>query len=104
MSRPDDPVATNRVGAYLGQPVRDRDGALLGQVADLVTEPDAEGRERVVAVVVVRGPWGRLLGYERAEHTGPWLLQRLARAILRRDMRRVAWPDATIEPGWPDAS
>jgi hypothetical protein len=43
------------------------------------------------------GPWGRLLGYERPEVRGPWLLEVLARWILRRKARRVAWHDVRVE-------
>jgi hypothetical protein len=51
--------------------------------------------------MVTRGPWGRLLGYEHDQHTGPWLVERLARRILRRDVRRVAWADVDLSPA-PD--
>jgi hypothetical protein len=90
-----------RVGALLDRAVHDRDGALLGRVAGIITETDAQGRERVVALVVTRRPWGRLLGYEHDEHTGPWLLQWLARRLLRRDVRRVAWADTDLSRDEP---
>ena len=93
MSPPDG----GRVGALIDRPVRDRDGVLLGRVADLVTEADARGRERVVALMVAGGAWGRLLGYERPDRTGPPLLDRLARLVLRRSVHRVAWQDATVD-------
>jgi len=43
----------------------------------------------VTALIVTAPPWGRLLGYERAEVGGPWILERFARFILRRDTHRV---------------
>jgi sporulation protein YlmC with PRC-barrel domain len=85
-----------RVGALLGQPVHDRDGRLLGRVADLVTEADADGREQITQILVTKGPWGRLLGYEDNQPTGPWLLDRLARAIFRRDAQRVDWSEVQL--------
>jgi hypothetical protein len=85
-----------RAGAYLGRIVRDDTGVVLGRVADLETERDADGRERIVAVVAVRGRWGRLLGYERAEVIGPWLLEWFARLVMRHEMRRIAWEQARV--------
>jgi hypothetical protein len=83
-----------RVGALLGVPVHDGSGTLLGRVTDLETDRAADGRERIVAVLVTHRPWGRLLGYERDQLNGPWLLEWLAARILRREMRRVPWPQA----------
>jgi hypothetical protein len=80
----------------LGRSVRDTDGKPLGRIVDLVVEPDGEGRPRLTAVVVTAGPWGRLLGYEREQVDGPWLLETLARAILRRDMTTVLWHRITL--------
>jgi hypothetical protein len=65
-----------------------RDGS--GRVADIETTRGADGVERVTALVVTAGRWGRLLGYERDQH-GPWVLQWLAGRVLRRRTRRVSW-------------
>jgi sporulation protein YlmC with PRC-barrel domain len=89
--------ADRRASALLGRPVRDRSGVLLGRVADIETDTDDRGRERVVAVVVTGRPWGRLLGYERDERVGPWLLEWFARLVLRRNMHRVPWAEAGLE-------
>jgi len=64
-----------------------------GRVADLITETAPDGGERVVSAYVVRQPWGRLLGYERDQTSGPWLLEKLARAILRRNATEVPIAD-----------
>jgi len=85
-----------RVGALLGQSVRDHEGTLLGRVADLITERDADGREQITQILVTKGPWGRLLGYEDSQPTGPWLLDRFARAVVRRDSQRVDWSDVQL--------
>jgi hypothetical protein len=86
-----------RVSALLGRPARDPTGAVLGRVADLITERDTDGRERVVALVVPAGRWGRLLGYERAGQRGPWLLERFARLAFRRGIREVPWSQVRVE-------
>jgi sporulation protein YlmC with PRC-barrel domain len=91
--RPDDLDAPIRVGELLGRAVTDRSGRAVGRIADLETARDADGREKVVALVVTAGRWGRLLGYERDEATGPWVLEQLARRVLRRRTVRVSWED-----------
>ena len=35
--------------------------------------------------------WGRLLGYERDQVREPWIIDTLARAILRRRATTVPW-------------
>jgi hypothetical protein len=35
-----------------------------------------------------------LLGYERDEVDGPWVLEWFARLVLRREMHRVPWDQA----------
>jgi hypothetical protein len=81
-----------RVSELIGRTVHAPDG-FTGRVADVEVDGTA-----VVALIVVRGPWGRLLGYERDTVRGPWLLETLARAVLRRHSRRVAWSDARFGP------
>jgi hypothetical protein len=60
-----------------------------GRVTDLVLR-DGE----IVAVIVTKRPWGRLLGYEREQTSGPWLLEAVARRVLRRDSREIPWSEA----------
>jgi hypothetical protein len=89
-----------RASVLLGQTASDAAGNRLGRVADLETVRDGDGRERLVAVVVTDGPWGRLLGYEREELAGPWLLEVAARRIMRRHTRRVPLAEAHLDlPG-----
>ncbi|MFG3691405.1 hypothetical protein [Micromonospora sp. NPDC047740] len=90
----DQPDVPLRAGALLRQPVRDLAGRIIGRVADIETTRVSDGRERVTALVVTAGRWGRLLGYERHETRGPWLLERLARIVLRRHLTRVPRQDA----------
>jgi hypothetical protein len=92
----DDVARPVLVSDLLGRTVVDAAGRPLGRVVDLLAEPDPHGRPRLVAALVVRGPWGRLLGYEREQAGGPWIVEVLARAVLRRRQRRVAWPDLRL--------
>lgn len=80
-----------RASDILGRQVHDSDGRPLGRIADLITETTPDGGHRVTAALVVTGRWGRLLGYERDETTGPWILEHLARIILRRNTTEVPW-------------
>ena len=80
-----------RAGDLLGRAVHDEDGRRIGRIADLEVADGA-----VVAAVVTAGPWGRLLGYERAGAHGPWILETLARKVLRRDSRRIPWSDLRL--------
>ncbi|MFI5890089.1 hypothetical protein ACIA5D_08200 [Actinoplanes sp. NPDC051513] len=75
-----------RAGDLIGRRVGD------GRIADLITDD----RNRVVAAIVVRGRWGRLLGYERDETAGPWLLEQFARRIWRRNAVEVPWEDLQV--------
>jgi hypothetical protein len=85
-----------RTHELMGERAYDRAGGYLGRVADLAAEPDAEGRMRITHVVVSPGLWGRLLGYERREVAGPWLLEHLARSVLRRGVRQLPWDEVRI--------
>ena len=80
-----------RASDLLGERAVDGSGRDLGRIVDLVCETDADGRPELVAVLAVRGPWGRLLGYEREQVRGPWIVETLARWILRRQMTTVPW-------------
>ena len=88
-----------RSGDLIDQPAYDRSGTYLGKVVDVVLEPGADGLPTVARVLVNRGWHGRLLGYERREAHGPWLLERLAR-LLRRGNRPLDWSEVRI--GRPD--
>jgi len=76
-----------RAGELIGRPVAGADGKPLGRIADLVVDD----HHRISAVIVVHGRWGRLLGYERDETGGPWLLEQLARRVWRRNAEEVPW-------------
>ena len=92
-------AAPPRASGLLGRAVFDAAGAPVGRIADLIVERDATGRWAVRAAIVVKGPWGRLLGYERATAHGPWLLETLARMVLRRESREVPWREVRLDRG-----
>lgn len=96
---PADPTEPLRASQLLGLRVHDRAGHVVGRIADLHTERDPDGRELLTAAIVTTGRWGRLLGYERREVTGPWLLERLAHLIIRRHSRHIRLDD--LGDGWP---
>jgi hypothetical protein len=91
--RGDELVGSARAGALIGRRAYDRAGNDLGRIADLIVDRQPDGSLRVTQVVVARRPWGRLLGYEREQVTGPWLLQTLARIVMHRRVRIVDWAD-----------
>ena len=84
-----------RASDLLGRVAVDPDGRPIGRVVDLVAEDGTDG-PRITAAIVVRGPWGRLLGYERDEAAarGCW---RRRPAILRRNMTTVPWESLRLE-------
>jgi sporulation protein YlmC with PRC-barrel domain len=88
--------AVERASDLLGLKVYDAEGKYLGRIADLVTEGDDD--PVIVAAIVTRPPWGRLLGYERESATGPKLLELLARSVMRRDSQRIDWNDLRLSP------
>jgi sporulation protein YlmC with PRC-barrel domain len=84
-----------RASDLLGATVYDAGGRSLGRIADLIT--DDSNPPAIVAAIVTRPPWGRLLGYERESATGPKLLELFARAALRRNSQRIDWRDLHLE-------
>ena len=88
-----DSVGIVRAGALIGREAYDRAGNRLGRIADLIAEGDPQSGMRVTHVVVAQRPWGRLLGYERAQATGPWILQAFARIVMHRRVRTIPWHD-----------
>jgi hypothetical protein len=88
-----DAVGTVRAGALLGRVAYDREGNRLGRIADLIADGDPRTGLRVTGVVIARRPWGRLLGYERKQVAGPWLLQAFARAVMHRRVRTIRWDE-----------
>jgi hypothetical protein len=83
-----------RASDILGRTATDRDGKPLGRIVDLICEPHPDdGAPTITAALVVNGPWGRLLGYEREQVAGPRLIETLARHILRHTQTTIPWTD-----------
>ena len=80
-----------RTSDVLGRRARDASGRDVGRIVDLICEIDADGRPELVAALAVRGPWGRLLGYEREQVRRPWILEKLSGWVLRRRTTTVPW-------------
>jgi hypothetical protein len=86
-------VGDIRAGALIGRAAYDKRGNRLGVIADVIADGDLRQGLRITHVVVAQRPWGRLLGYERQQATGPWLLQALARIIMHRRVRTIEWTE-----------
>jgi sporulation protein YlmC with PRC-barrel domain len=95
---------TLRARDLIGRRVRDRSGVHLGRIADLVADCEDRSTARIVEVIVTDGPWGRLLGYDSPDTTGPWLIEALSRWIIRRHMRTLPWTDIVLEPDPSEAA
>jgi hypothetical protein len=87
-------VADLRANLIIGRQARTLDGKPVGRIVDLVVD---DATMTVTDAVVTSGPWGRLLGYEREEVTGPWLIEIIARRLLRRHVRRIPWADINLD-------
>lgn len=87
---------TLRASDLLGRTATGPGGEPIGRVVDLVCEPDAGGGPVVTAALVVRGRWGRLLGYEREQVAGPWIVEWLARRVLRHSQTTVPWGELRL--------
>jgi sporulation protein YlmC with PRC-barrel domain len=86
-------LASDLVGAR----VRDRQGADLGTVVELEASVAPDGAITVTHVLTSRRRHLRLLGYERPEIRGPWIIARLARAV-QGPLRRTAHQDIDLPP------
>src|SRR4051812_9193652 len=86
-----------RASDLLGLDVHAADGTRLGTVTDLRCVLDGPLRgvmaaPRVHALLVSRRHFGSLLGYDRREQQGPWLVRVIVRR-LHRKLRVVPWSD-----------
>lgn len=86
-----------RASDLIGLPVLDSGGQSVGIVTDLRCMQDgplrgAMAAPRVRAVIVSRRHTGALLGYDRRDQQGPWLIRVLIRR-LHRHLRIVDWQD-----------
>jgi sporulation protein YlmC with PRC-barrel domain len=87
-------VAELRANLLIGRQARTNAGEPVGRIVDLVVD---DTTMTVTHAVVTDGPWGRLLGYERDEVTGPWLIEIIARRLIRRHVRQIPWTDINLD-------
>jgi hypothetical protein len=90
-----------RASELIGLPVLDRSGQHLGIVTDLRCVQDgplrgAMAAPRVHAVIVSRRHTGALLGYDRRDQQGPWLIRIIIRWLHRR-LRIIDWEDLDLD-------
>jgi sporulation protein YlmC with PRC-barrel domain len=97
--------AARRLNDLLQLPVRTSDDSDAGRVLDvrLTRDHDGDGMLRVTGLVVGRGRPGSYLGYDRRGDMGPWLVNRVVRALHRHsgfvemeEVARVDWEEGVI--------
>jgi hypothetical protein len=90
-----------RASDLIGREVVDAEGQPVGVITDLrcVQDGPLRGTQaslRVDSVLVSRHHTGKLLGYDRREQQGPWLIRLIVRR-LHRHMRVIPWRDIADE-------
>ena len=90
-----------RASDLIGLDVVNRTGKPIGIVTDLRCRLDGPRRgglplPRLSAVVVSHGHTASLLGYDRREQQGPWLVRVIVRWI-HRDMQVVPWNQIKLQ-------
>ncbi|MDX6359062.1 MAG: hypothetical protein QOH37_2116 [Nocardioidaceae bacterium] len=70
-------IETFRLGTVTGMDVVEPDGKRVGRVLDARFGTGADGRLVLEALVVGHGHPGSLLGYDRHENMGPWLVRQV---------------------------
>lgn len=92
-----------RASDLIGVDVVAADGHRLGIVTDLRCVLDGPLRgtlaqPRVSALIVSRRHTGSLLGYDRRDQQGPWLVRAVVRS-LHRDMQIIPWDEVEFGDG-----
>src|ERR1051325_422785 len=87
----------------IGRAGFDHTGRRIGVVTDLRCVQDgplrgAMAAPRVRSVIVSPRRTGSLLGYDRREQQGPWLVRRIVR-WLHRDLLIVPWESVRLSDG-----
>jgi sporulation protein YlmC with PRC-barrel domain len=96
----------HRLGELVGMRVRTPSGDDLGKVLDVRLAPRGSRSDRrleLTHLVVGRGRPGSLLGYDRGDFRGPWLVRRLVEALHRHtgtldlgSLERLDWERGRI--------
>jgi sporulation protein YlmC with PRC-barrel domain len=101
----------HRIGELVGMRVRTPEGDDLGKVLDVRLTPRGRGAGRrldLTDLIVGRGRPGSLLGYDRGDFRGPWLVRRAVIALHRHTgkvslaaVERIDWEDAHLVAAGP---
>jgi sporulation protein YlmC with PRC-barrel domain len=96
----------HRMGELVGMRVRTGDGEDLGKVLDVRLTPRGSGATRrleLTDLIVGRGRPGSLLGYDRGDFRGPWLVRRLVLLLHRHtgklglaSVRGIDWDEGHL--------
>jgi len=100
-----------RLAELLGREVRTPEGDRLGKVLDVRLVPRGGRTSRRLEVsdlVVGRGRPGSLLGYDRGDLNGPWMVYAIVKRLHRRTgtvpmsaVRRLEWNDGYVTADGP---
>jgi sporulation protein YlmC with PRC-barrel domain len=91
-----------RLGRLTGMNVIDAHGNRAGRVLDARFEPDPSGRLALASLIVGHGRPGSLLGYDRRDERGPWLVRSAVlwlhrhSAIVGAEHVGIAWADHEV--------
>jgi sporulation protein YlmC with PRC-barrel domain len=101
----------HRIGQLLGMTVHTSEGDRLGKVLDVRLQPRGRRTDRrfdVTHLIVGRGRPGSLLGYERGDFRGPWLVRELVIRLHRHTglvpmgaVQRIDWEDGHLTATGP---
>jgi sporulation protein YlmC with PRC-barrel domain len=100
-------IETFRLGTITGMDVAEPSGVRVGRVLDARFGPRPDGRLVLEALVVGHGHPGSLLGYDRRENMGPWLVRRVVGWLHRHtgvvdvDSVQILWNNREVRLGSP---
>jgi hypothetical protein len=86
-----------RASDLIGATAYDTHGRPHGRIADLLTTAGPDGTPYVYAALITPRYRGRLLGYERPDMRGPWIIERLV-GLLHRGTREIPWTEIHLQP------
>jgi sporulation protein YlmC with PRC-barrel domain len=76
-------IETFRLGTLTGMDVIEPDARRIGRVLDVRFTPTDDGALVLSALVIGHGHPGSLLGYDRRENMGPWIVRRIVAWVHR---------------------
>jgi sporulation protein YlmC with PRC-barrel domain len=100
-------IETFRLGTITGMEVIEPNGGRVGRVLDARFAPGPDGRLVLESFVVGHGHPGSLLGYDRREKMGPWLVRRVVGWLHRHtcvvdvDHAQILWGNEQVRLGSP---